>query len=508
MRSISKVFVAAAVAASCGYLSAATVGGGTVTPLGLISAKAAPQTNSYIISGQAAGDGARAASDRRTLTIQTNSISANQAQLKFTSSNVFGSSDTHGATFTCSAGGVAAASVVFNLSSGASNGTTVVYEVASRGTGDVNGATCLLPNLTFLTSSLAAGAQDVTISGTIVNVSAPTVNLDSFTNAKVASINSEFTFAVTSSLDAVIDVQSARLTFASGIDVAVTDTVGTLAYSDNFTISNTRAANTRTTVGESFTGTFQVVLTAGSGSDFGYLQDGPNGSTVTGAGTCSVTTGSGRAGSRADNSDAMATASTITASPTSGSCTTLTVNFNTIAGGNFTIGLGRGALNVNSASATAFAPQTYTAVYRFDSGANSLVSPTSVTAGTWTLNGTTVQLQYVPVGSANLQLFVQNNSNQTGSLTFVAYNKDGASCTGNLGTVNPTASSSFGTALKSALLGTAIAGTTTSCTSAFAVEGRAMVTLTSTSPSASTRVHSGFSVGDTVSRSIIVNSTN
>jgi len=385
---------------------------------------------------------------------------------------------------------------VFQLSA-TSSSSALVYDAASRGTGDLTNASCSIPSIGFLASSFAA-TGDITLSGTVVNVNTG-FTLDTLTSAKIASVGSTMVFTATSSLDAVIDVQSSRLTFASGADTALT-----AGYSDNFSVLNTVAA-ARSTVGGAYASSFALTLTAGT--SFAFLQD-PAG--AAGEGSCTLTTGSGTA---AAGGTATSGGVTLAATPTSGACNVLLATFSTataLPAGTYSIGLGRSAVNASTASASQFAPQSYTYSYSLTSGARVLATGAAAAAGSWTLNGTSITLQYVPVATdTNLQLLTSNTSSSAGTLTFVAYNSTGQTCSGDLGAVNATSVSSFGGQLRSALLGTPAAGTTTDCTTSFVgTAARAAVVLTSTTPSTGTRFHSGFSKSDGVSRQIIVNSGN
>jgi len=496
MRSISKVLVVGAVAGACGYAAAGTISAPSTMPsYGLESALAVSPTASITNLGLVPGTAGtpQTAQIAGTLTFATNALAASTSRLTFTSNRTFGSVDIHGQSFTCSAG-PNLASIVFQLSS-TSTSSALIYDAASRGTGDLTNASCTIPSIAFLASSFAS-AGDISLAGTVVNINTG-FTLDTFASAKIASVGSTLTFTVASSLDAVIDVQSNRLTFASGTDAALG-----LAYSDVFTLS--QQVSGRATVAGGYTSTFALTLTAGT--SFGFLQE-PTG--ATGAGSCSPTTGSGQAAT-----GGLGAASLVVSAPNSGTCNVLVSSHATTAltSGSYSIGLGREAVNASSASASQFAPQSYTFSYVLSSGARTLASAAASAAGSWTLNGTTTTLQYVPVATdTNLQVLVSNTSASPGNLTFVAYNHSGQTCTGDLGAVAATANSSFGGQLRSALLGTPAAGTTTDCSTTFIGAGsnaRASVVLTSTTPASSTRVHSGFSKSDGVSRQIIVNSGN
>jgi hypothetical protein len=479
MRSISKIVVATAVAGACGYAAAATLTANP-TEFALESAIAATGTSDVF--------GPSVKIDYQT---QVGNIAQGQ-RLTLSSSRSFGSATSHTQTFTCSA--AAGASVVFVIAQGTSNtnATQIVYDVSTASTTAGGTMSCTIPSIAFLASSVAS-AGTITVSG-VHKATVEGTTIDTFSATAVASVASAFSFATVSTLDAVIDVASNRLTFASGGENVALNGGG---FSDSFAVSVAKA--NRVTIGGAYPGSFALTITANP--SFAFLQD-PTGST--GAGTCSANSGSGQATAGMTNG----ASGTIALSPTSGTCTVLTATYATTANERYTISLGRSAVNVSSASATVFAPTTYSASYSLTNGTLTYASGT-LSAGSWTQNGSTINLQYVPLSStSSLQVIITNTSSTAGTLSFTAYNGAGESCTGDLGAVRQTGTTSVGGLLRSALLGTAAAGTTTNCSTAFANTGFVGVTLVSSTPSANTRVHSGFSVSDTTSRGIIVNSTN
>ncbi len=490
MRSISKIALAGAVATACGYSAAATLTGGTVTPYSLESAQLTAGTTEVVYSGLGVNS---AAGTFPKLTIQTAAIATGQ-RLTISGSRAFGSVSGHTQTFTCtvSADNAAAASVVFTIATAASNSTAIVYDVTAAG-GNTTNATCNIPSIAFNAASLAS-AGDITVSG-LITINNTGATMDSFTSTKIASVGNEFTVAVGTAFNAQIDVASNRLTFSSGTDS--TTAFGGGGFADNFVVTSTGGA--RTTVGGAYAGTFQLVVTAGT--SFGFLQEPASGTANV---SCSADSGNGQATAVAGTG-----ARRIALSPTSGACKDMTVAWASLVGTPYTLSLGRTTQGSAASVSTAFAPQTYSATYSLTNGTLTASNTGSLAAGEWTQNGTTANLQYVPITStSSLQIFVANTSSVGGAVTFTAFNDSGATCTGDLGAVVATGTTSIGGKLRSALLGSPATGTTTDCTSSFASAGRAAVTLVSTTPAASTRIHSGFSVSDTTSRGLIINSTN
>jgi len=499
MRSISKVVLAGAVAGACSYAAAGTLVAVT-TPYSLESAQTAGVTT-VVYSGQTANASGVAGTPARLL-IAASDVSTGQ-RLTISGSG-FGSADQHAASFTCSAGAVSG-SLTFSISTGASNSSTIVYSVTQAlGAGGAaavtTGASCAIPSIAFAASSLNT-AQNIDISG-VITVNNTGATIDSFTATRIASVGNEWAASVAAAdrFNAEIDVASGRMTFstATATDIALGSASG---YADKMVMTLTRTAST--TIGGAYAGTFSVTLAANP--DFAFLTDGAA------SGVCTFTSGNGQGTAFAGASTA---AGTVSVSPTSAGCSTLTAQFAAPFADTYTIGLGRIARDVTASStAAAFAPTTYTAGYSFRNVVGSATltatnSSSTLAAGSWTQNGTTALLQYVPISATiPLQIIVANTSSVNGALSFTAYS-NGASCTGTLGSVNANSTVTVGSLLRSALLGQAAA--TSNCPATFTnQEGRAAVSLLSTTPSANTRVHSGFTVtGSTDSRQIIINSTN
>lgn len=508
MRLISKQLVVGAVASACAYVSAGTL---TVTTADYMLESALARSSASSIGMNGAYNGVNpgasatlvigSSTDSGGLLFTGNQLSKDTSRLAFTSNRSFGSANGHSASIACSATAATNATATFTLDTSNTNSSIVIYDLTSRGTDLTTDMSCQVPNLVFLPSSFAANGA-ISVGATVTNINSG-FTLDTIASTKVASVGATFAVAITSTFDAVIDVQSNRLTFASGIDAGPNPTAEsgqTGPYVDAFVATWTAGTTAKSTVGGTFDHTFNLTLTAGT--DFGFLED-PAG--ATGGGSCTVGTGSGRATGSQGNTGVTPVVNA------SFGCNTLTLTGTAVAAGAadvvYKVGLGRAGTNYSASSASVFAPQSYTATYSITSLSRTLLAATSVSAGSWSLNGTNVTLQYVPVAAdTNLQLFVSNGG-AAGTASFTATNHAGASCSGTLGAVGA-GSTSLGSALKRALLGTPGTGETSTCSTSFASEGRASVTLTTTTPATLTRVHSGFSKNDGVSRGLIINSSN
>jgi len=474
MKSISKIIVGAAVAGACGYVSAATIG----------SVGAAEEYAREAIQTAAAGTNVNTGSI--TITLGQAYVLNDTLELSISGAS-FGSVTAVAQAFTCEGG--AGSSTVFSIVQASSGASTLTY-AANAPVGLVPGQVCTVPSVLFNASSVTSSGS---ISVSSVSKKAATLaTFDSGASAKIASVANAWSVSTNTVFDGVIDVQNNRLTFVAsseGPATALTGSEDSFAFSINVDnnrvgIDGTTAAGTAVTAG-----TMSLTLTAGT--SFGFLTD----STDT-AGTCSIG-GNGAV-------TAIPATGTATTSVNTG-CTAVSVTVPTVAAGLYAVSLGRGNADntLTTVNSTAFAEQAYTAAVALSMGTGSRLASVSGTpsAGSWTINGTTVNIPYLPINS-NIDLIVSiaNRSSQTGTVTFTAWNANGTSCTGNLGSVSANANMSVGAALKTALLG---------CTgTGWAGATRATVQLVIPTPRASTAVNTSFSASDGKSRSIVVNDTN
>jgi len=472
MRLISKAIVGAAVATACSYVTASTITNNTLSrDLSLEGLQVTTGTTSVV-------------TDALNWTLGDAWVLNDTVD--FTTNKSFGSVDRHAVSFTCANG--ANNSTVFNIVSGSSNASNIRYS-ASTPVGVTSNQVCAIPTIAVLASSIAsAGTVTISAAG---RKAATLFTFDTSAAATVMTVASEYTVTLKTALNGQIDVQGGRLSFVNTAGTA--DDAGSTLQGNNadvFAVSIARTVRTQIT---SVLGSLVVTLTAGS--SFGYLQELAG----TGSGSCSVADGSGVAQATATG---LLAAASLIPNPTSGSCTTLTATFLTVAPGAYNIFLGRAnAWTANATNDAPFAQQTYSATASMSQGATALASSGSLNAGTWTINGTTVNIPYVPISSSiNLQIFVANRSAQAGVVNFTAWNASGTSCTGTLGNIDANANGSYGTTLRAALQ--ACTGT------GWSDAARATVQLVTPTPSTTTAVHTSFGVTDTTSRQILINDTN
>jgi len=458
------------VAGACGYASAATIGSTGVEKYSLEAIQVSAANTNV---------------DTGTLTITLGQAYVLNDTLELSISGAsFGSVDKVTASFTCANG--AGNSTVFSIVTASSNASTLTY-VANTPAGLVPGQQCDIPTVMFSAGSVTA-AGDISVSS-VSKKAATLASFDSGSAAKIASVGNAWSVSSNTVFDGVIDVQNNRLVFASaeGPSNVLAGDEDSFAFSIN--VDGTRVGVNSGAL-TAISGTMSLTLTAGT--SFGFLTD-PLTDT---AGTCSI------GGNGAVTATPIAGAPTITVNS---GCTAISVTVPTVAAGAYSVALGRGAANntLTTANATAFAEQSYTSAVALSLGTGSRLASVSGTpnAGAWTINGTTVNIPYLPINT-NIDLVVNiaNRSTQTGAVTFTAWNASGTSCTGTLGSVAANANMSVGGALKTALqacTGTGWSGAT-----------RATVQLVIPTPRATTAVNSSFSASDGKSRSIVINDTN
>jgi hypothetical protein len=478
MKSISKVIVASAVAGACSYVSAATITPASVGNYSLESVQVSPAADLILLPIS-------------TVTLGQAYVLNDTIELSVTGAGFASASVS--SSFTCANG--AGNSTVFTLVAASSNSSLLTY-AANNPSGLVPGQTCNIPSLVVTAGSIT-GSGNIQVSS-VSKKAATLATFDSGAAVTVASVGTNYSVSVSTILDGVIDVQNNRLTFASGTgpsDILNGATGFTAPAGDEDTFQFSVNSLGRTNVGSVVpSGTMTITLTGSVG--FGFLVD-PATDT---AGSCSVTGIGAVAATAVVGGNAVAG----TASPSSATaCTGVNVVVPTIGAGQYTVALGRGATTYTATTATAFTEQTYSSAITLAMGSSTRVASvqSSPSAGAWTINGTTVNIPYLPL-NANIDLLVNiaNRSTQTGAVTFTAWNANGTSCTGSLGSITANANMSVGSVLKTALLactGTGWAGAT-----------RATVQLVIPTPRATTAVNTSFSATDGKSRSIVVNDTN
>ena len=154
------------------------------------------------------------------------------------------------------------------------------------------------------------------------------------------------------------------------------------------------------------------------------------------------------------------------------------------------------------------APQTFTGdvtwTYTGTSGTTGIKEVNTIAPGSWTLNGFTARVGYMPydaAGTISRVIYLSNNSSEAGTATMTANDSAGKPCPASgsamLGAVGANAVTSLGGAVDAAVAACYGAGIT----------NKVDVTITATIPQSAGYLFSAYTVGGT-SRQIIVNKSN
>lgn len=489
---VSKVAVLAAVAATCGYASAATIGpaaGGALT------------TKRVSLEGATSGLGASLPA--------TKAITLDNVTLTTTVSHFAGDEW----RLTLSNGSWSATSITPSVACGSTSpitldqvptisGNTLTYTVGAV-SGTTSGVTCTFSSLAVAASTLVAGDVSVTFAAKRSSSAVFDRDLASTANGASFSVRTQLgSIEVQSAFNGVVDYQgSAGKGFAAD-DGSVTSS----GNEDQLVIKLNAATVADTTYSLAGTYSLNVVIAAESGKKFAFLDANNDGSCA--VDEWATTTHSGIVG------PATAGSANFTINST---CTQLTF----VKSDQSIPGVG-GATTFAMAAGSRFAtpsvgtvgntitpmdfPATSTAV--FTRGTNTLIASTTFDAGSWTSNGSTVVIPYMPAntsaGTSKIQpvVYVTNRSDVSGPATATMRNESGVSCTADLGTISANRTVNVSTAITNA-----IATCYNTSDTATAAGHRLNIVITASLPSATTEVYSGFTVGGS-SRVSVVNSSN
>jgi len=475
IKKYGKAALIAAVAGSCGYLSAATL---TVTD-------AANGTN---VSLEGARNGSIAL-DTVVLTFGDVYQVGDRITLSLDGSTgaKFPSFAGNMPSITCTSGDFVIESPVASSSS-----STATFVISGKSANVTSiGKTCTFASLTVLGSS-------ITSSGVVSLSSSKTqgVGADAATAVTVLTVASQITsVSVLSALNGVVDYQNnLGLTFAADDNGVATNIPGNgdqltiaIGSTDGMWLSTTAAL------------TVNFTLAAASGRSFTFLDD---------AGTCGTsgllnrTTSNGRvgfAGGATNNLTINAACNAVTYSGTTSALT----------GTTRTVSLEFGHKSATPSTGTVIDPMTFPAMNVTVQQGATTRNETSVLPGAWTSNGSIVQIPYMPInttagtGKIDPVIIISNRSASTGTISATVRNEAGVTCAltdAQLGTVAGNRTKSVGGLIRDAIGGSACPTIDASSTQ------RLSITLTVTLPSGSTDVYSGYTVGGS-SRVTVVNSS-
>jgi hypothetical protein len=494
--------LAVAVSASCGYAAASTialsVGTERVTAARVAQAVDGIGTlNTTAQDVRVTLDAAYSANGRVTLTL-TN------AQFRTTPSSA-----------TCLSVSDQSMSLV-RESGGASGSTSVTYLVTGVSSGqNTVGDVCTFAGVDLLTASLPSTSGDAKIEFTAKNNLNNDIDNTNIGSATLASVMAQFAFVSDVDLNGVIDVQNDLLKFTENTDTGTNATVDLVSayavdsYSFRVNAISVSPANSAAQ------GTFQTVIAG----DFSFVKDAGD---VSCASANSITTAPGVIAMTAAGIAAGNYGLTI-----GSDCQSLTVK---LLPGAFA-GAVTGGTNVNAAvafaktgtsgtaSSVAFAPVAAFTTSSTQFGYGALASGRAQSAtigsiGSWTTNGTTIDVPYMPFGQVSPAIShvitLNNRSGSAGAIRVSAWR-----AAGTYGGVTQTA---VACGTQNFSVGTIDAATVKNITSEVTNyvqstcgwgtgQTRVALRFDVATPAASTELYSSFTIDGTRSN-VVVNSSN
>jgi len=483
--SIFKGALLGAVAAACGYASAATIApiaGGAVAKN--VSLEGATVSTSALGAKRVAAVGV-------SVTTSVSHFAGDEWQLTLSK----GTWSTTGATsvsVACTSGNI----VLDQIPTYSSDGKSLTFTVAGT-SGTTSAQSCDFASLGVHGPSLSAGA--VTVSFAAKRPSSASFDRDlTTTDATLFSVGSQLgSISVLSAFNGVVDYQgSAGKGFA-------TDDGGVLGGKEDTLSIKLAASSTGTDYSMTGNGSLTLVLNAESGKKFSFLD-------ANGDGTCSAaeltTTASG-----------LVEGSGITLLTIDATCSSVTflgaVSIPGTGAGDTTVSIAMGSRFASPSVGTSggtITPMTFpsTSSASLVSSTSALKSNTAISGvGAWTSNGSTVTIPYMPVNTVAASriapvVYITNRSLVSGPATASMRNESGVLCEASLGTIEANRTTNVSNAINDA-----VKSCYNTSSAAEAAGHRLSITITASLPSADTEVYSAFTVGGT-SRVSVVNSSN
>jgi len=391
--------LAVAVATSCGYAAAST-----------ISAPTAERVTAQRILNAVSADAITISTINVTLGAQ---YSANGRVTLALTGGEFANTPT---SATCSSAGQS--DMTLARESVTSNSATYLVTGITAGKA-TSGLVCSFEGATLKTSTLSG---NVKVEFTATNNNNAAIDNASIGSATLASVRDQFAFASDVNLDGIIDVSQANKEFTTIDSTAVTvgSAAGTSVYaadSYEFTLTAVSVSSSNTAA----PATFETTIAG----NFSFVSD--TGDVVCSAG--SLTRGSGRiSGTISTTADAP---SFVIASD----CQSLTIKlpasaFTTPAGQTASV-VAQFAFFKEGAAGSTATSVSFSPVAEFSStgasfgyGASGRTQTiSSFTAGSWTTNGTTIDVPYMPFGATSPVLshvFTLNNRSSIGGTVKVS----------------------------------------------------------------------------------------
>ncbi len=472
---IGKGLVVATVAAACGYAAAATVSVSNTT------------ATNYSLEGLASTAFANSGVSGFQVAVTMGAFQSKDSIIQLSVS---------GGRFTSI--GVSSPSVVCTsnnlvLDVGSPTASAATWDFGITGTsGSTSTVVCSFNSLSLLGSSMSS-AGTVTVSSGVKRTSDTAYTYDTGSAKTILTVSSQVgAVTVASAFNGVVDYQTyAGRAFTSASTDTLTGFSSTPNLADSFTVS---VAGVDTALSLTTALSIAFDISAQSGKTFGFLDD--NGS----CGTASVL-------NRTSSTGRVATKGGTNSITINAACTTLSfvATEALTSGATKLYSVAIGHKETAPSTGLTIEPMTFPSTNVVVSQGSTVRSTTAINPGTWTSNGVTVQIPYMPInltaGTSQIDpvITIANRSTLTGTLTGSMRDEDGNSCAlNNLGTVGATRTKNLGGLIKEAFAGCSNLSQTST--------ERLYITITATLPSDDATFFSGYTVGGS-SRVSVVNST-
>jgi len=476
----------AAVAASCGYAGAATIAVIGANDAGKrISLQGATIGNTTLGSDKAVNFSV-------SVTTAVSHFPGDAFRLTLGTNGTWATAGASSVSVACESGNI----VLDTIPSYSADGKSLTWSIATT-SGATASKQCTFSSLAVHGPSLAAG--NVTVDFAAKERSATAFERDVTTGAKTAfSVASQLgAVTVGSAFNGVVDYQG-----SAGKGFAADDGTGLIAGKEDALVIKFAAGASDTAYSLTGNASVSIVLNAESGKKFSFLDANSDGACSTGEFT---STASGLVASSIDVFTIGATCGSVT-------FTSSALSVPGAIAGDTSVTIAMGSRFASPSVGTV--GQTITPMdfgsnttANLNKGSVELAGSTTLDAGAWESNGSTVNIPYMPVNTVAASriapvIYITNRSLVSGPATATMRNEAGFQCTVSLGTINAQRTTNV-----SNLINDAVKTCYNTSSAAEAAGHRLSITITASLPSADTEVYSAFTVGGT-SRVSVVNSSN
>lgn len=290
------------------------------------------------------------------------------------------------------------------------NGNTLRFRMSTQANST---ETATLSGIVLDTSGITSGTE-ISASATAISLNATIGNYDATAEKVIAKAGKQYTLAVDTMLNAVVDVENNRKVFIQETDAADPDNGRTDQDTLKYTITDNAGAN-------HFSATVANATHVIKGADFSFLMecDADDDGELTNAEIQACVTHTAVAVNGAD---------AVTMS-VNAELTELTVKQVANAAGDLDLVHTFEFSAPGAASDEFLQPQDYTVSVTVDDGGTPALSSTAgadVKAGKWGLSGSVINVSYMPYQSGITQVInLTNRSNQESAVSVIAYTASG-----------------------------------------------------------------------------------